>query len=721
MKKSAIANARLTMSDLFENPELRTYLTNVRDWHGYVRFLGLPDRRDNPDVLIDRLFVEPLLTRRPVSPDEDPSKWIDEAETVFDVLAAGKPLVLLGDPGTGKSTLLNYLVWLLARPTQRIWTQRMGAWLLPVPMVLRELRLRGVKNFSGLLDAFLNHAMSEPLRDGKYLHQALADGKAFILLDGVDEIGDLSVRKSLREAVFDGFARHPGCRWLLSSRIVGYDEVSFDRRSESADRLSIPRGSLREDFRKKPSRPDDREMPVPRELRKTTDRARSFDDGPVVTRYIAPFDDRRIEAFARNWYLQREAAATRAGADATHLVRAVHADDSILRLARTPNLLTMMALIHRVEATLPHGRALLYDRIAEAYLESIDRFRGVYSGAYNLPQKKRWLARVGYEVQRRRKPEGGPGESELIVDSRDVTRWLDEEMKRGGTSAGLSTPREFLHFVARRSGLFLPRGGSRYAFVHLSFQEYFTAVALEREVTGISWARRKSTPLGLNREVLAEWAAQSIWRETFTFLFELLASKEDWHTDLLDAVFGEHFSRLQDEFDEPALNLAQLLARLCVNSRSGLAKDRKNDAINAAVRPTLRQLSEPKPFWQIPLSVFGDLLGEDADWNTTVLEATRTQLENLNIQRLSLANTKIQDITPLSNFDQLELLNLRGTRVSDLEPLAHLTTLRWLDLSSTKVSDPDPLAHLTALKSLHLSDTNSLGSRSICPTRKSRI
>ena len=71
---------------------------------------------------------------------------------------------------------------------------------------------------------------------------------------------------------------------------------------------------------------------------------------------------------------------------------------------------------------------------------------------------------------------------------------------------------------------------------------------------------------------------------------------------------------------------------------------------DAAVRPTLRQLSEPEAFWQISTGVFKDLLGEDADWNKTVLEATRTQLENLNIQRLSLANTKIQDITPLSNF-----------------------------------------------------------------------
>ena len=152
MTNSAFTNSGLTMSDLFENPKLRKYLSNVRDWHGYIRFLGLPDRRDNPDVLIDRLFVEPLLTRRHVSPDENPSNWLDETETVFDALGTGKPLVLLGDPGTGKSTLLNYLIWLLARPTQPIWTRRLGAWMLPIPMVIREFPLRGLKNFSGLLE-----------------------------------------------------------------------------------------------------------------------------------------------------------------------------------------------------------------------------------------------------------------------------------------------------------------------------------------------------------------------------------------------------------------------------------------------------------------------------------------------------------------------------------------------------------------------------------------
>ena len=293
------------MSDLVERPFLRTYLSNVRDWHGYVRFLGLPDLRDNRDVLIDRLFVEPLLTGRYVSPDEDPSSWIDEAETVFNVLKIGKPLILLGDPGTGKSTLLNFLVWLLARPTENTWTEQMGDWLLPVPMVLRELTLRDVTNFHGLLDAFLSHTMSEPLCEGDYLDYMLNDGRAFILIDGIDEIGDPAARKNLRSAVLNGFDLYPRCRWLLSSRIVGYEEVRFDeeeyRQTTSTEENIQPvKKTLSLGNISWISQPDSSEITKARQ---------KSDTGTVITRYIAPFDDRRIEAFSHNWYAQREAGS----------------------------------------------------------------------------------------------------------------------------------------------------------------------------------------------------------------------------------------------------------------------------------------------------------------------------------------------------------------------------------------------------------------------------
>lgn len=687
---------RYVIPDFFTNPVLRPYLSNVQRWQGYIRFLGLPDRRDNPDIVIDRLFVAPLLTRRYVSPDENPESWAGEAEALVDALVENTPLVLLGDPGIGKSTLLNYVAWLLSRLATNALVERLG-WRLPLPMVLRELPVRGVKDFDGLLDAFLSRDMSAPLRqdDGRYLKQALAEGKAFLLLDGIDELGDRTTREILRSAVFDGIARYPDCRWLLTSRIVGYDEVPFDtvRNRPNEDLL-----------RDEPSASGTVHATLPRrDARGFTRFGRESRGGQVAIRYLAPFDDRRIAVFAQNWYARREAAAARARANADHLVGAVHADESILRLARVPNLLTMMALIHRIEATLPHGRALLYERIAEAYLESIDRFRGIESSSHDLPRKRGWLARVGFEMQRRCMSEDGSDGINILMDADTVKSWLSEEIGRGGAFPGTPSAEVFLNIVGRRSGLFLPRGEGLYAFVHLSFQEYFAAVALEREVTSLRWARGQESRFGFNRDTLADWAGQSVWRETFAFLFELLASQEgdDWYVELLDCIFGEDFSRLGSTGSEDmALNLGRLLARMVTNPRSGLSQLKRDQAVACCVSIQLRSSCDTTP-----RTIFADLLGDDGAWNDKIFRAIGEELKRLGSRELDFSGVQIPDFTSLESLSELKALTLRYTNVSDLAPLANLTELESIALEETSVSDFAVLKKLPKLQILDLAGT----------------
>ena len=98
---------------LLSDTRLRAYLDDVRAWHGYVRFLGLPTIQYHPDTPLSDLFVAPLLSQQRVSPESSPDTW-PPGRDIFSALHEHPRLVVLGDPGSGKSMIVNWLAWLLA-------------------------------------------------------------------------------------------------------------------------------------------------------------------------------------------------------------------------------------------------------------------------------------------------------------------------------------------------------------------------------------------------------------------------------------------------------------------------------------------------------------------------------------------------------------------------------------------------------------------------------
>ncbi len=105
------------------------------------------------------------------------------------------------------------------------------------------------------------------------------------------------------------------------------------------------------------------------------------------------------------------------------------------------------------------------------------------------------------------------------------------------------------------------------------------------------------------------------------------------------------------------------------------------------------------------------------------------------IWRLNLDGMSVKDLSPLVNFPelrwlylsglpitslgalegltQLECIYAGGTLVEDVRPLSRLTAVRALDLESTRVSDIEPLKSLSGLEWLDLSDTQVANLKSL--------
>src|SRR5262249_52608621 len=183
--------------------------------------------KENPDVPIWELFVEPLFSSTHIRHDTPPREW-GELFSVAEALRRRSRVVVLGDPGSGKSTLVNWLTWIFSQTGRTSLTEQFGS-LVPLPFILRELPIDKEITWDRLVEAFLNRPVAEPLRQNHELfEEILCRGQALFLLDGLDEVGDLKIRERLRDLIWEGITRHDDCKWVMTSRIVDYEQMPFD-------------------------------------------------------------------------------------------------------------------------------------------------------------------------------------------------------------------------------------------------------------------------------------------------------------------------------------------------------------------------------------------------------------------------------------------------------------------------------------------------------------
>jgi len=433
--------------------------------HGTMR---LPHAGTTRQVPYDSLFVDPAVTI--AAKEKDHSRPEDSRVQVPELILGSLRAVILGDPGGGKSTLSRKLMFDLA--DDRI-EQLQGR--VPFYVELRDYAssVRGtsrqtlIEYLEGVCKSPYN--LSVPASAIEYM---LLNNRAVVILDGLDELLDVSLRRDVVQAV-EGFAHlYPNCPMLVTSRRVGYVDAALN-------------------------------------------------EGMFTHASLSEFSFEQVQLYVNRWFaLDESIESSRRHQLASAFIRDSH---FVADLRVNPLMLSLMCGIYASENYIPRNRPDVYEKCALLLFESWDKQRGILpalSFDAHVQSALRALALHMYEAESSDSPAGDDivgASSREGVGRREITLFLQRylrEKRFDNDEDAESAAVEFLEFCKGRAWVLTDVGAETYGFTHRTFLEYFAAsqlVRLHPSAESLYSKLRNDIGMGMS-DVVAQLALQLLGR-----------------------------------------------------------------------------------------------------------------------------------------------------------------------------------------------------------------
>lgn len=381
---------------------------------------------------IDQLYT-PLTT---VLAGAERKEGPDEREPVpLQQALQSQRVVLVGDPGAGKSTFLRRIAFAACETLlgkNALAAEEMLPKPCPFPILIRAATLAEYirkrkaapagdhppeTDAPAWLIRYLESAASENNwdPDAAFFREKLA-GPCLLMLDGLDEVPDLVQRKAMARLLEKAARAYGKARVVATSRPPAYGGETV-----------IP---------------------------------------GFVTIQIGPLEDEAVAAFVENWCRALHGAGAKAEAHQAELMDAIGSKPEIQEMARNPVMLTALAVLHWNRKRLPDQRSELYQSVLEWLAAAREEKR-------TTPAKQclDLMQHLAYTMHT--DPKGKQAEVTRFAAARILAsrfRGVPEDEQHAAAE-------RFLEEEEIDSGILVSRGDTL-RFWHLTFQEYLAAVAL---------------------------------------------------------------------------------------------------------------------------------------------------------------------------------------------------------------------------------------------------
>ncbi|GAA4237978.1 NACHT domain-containing protein [Actinomadura meridiana] len=406
----------------------RRYLASISESLDTLELFGVRfERFTRPQTTLSVAYIslnvsdeEKRKSRPPAAQAVPISEWRDEAETgavrVEAVLKNRRLMLLRGEAGGGKSTLLRWLAVTAARGS---FSGPLRDWNGCVPFLVK---LRSHANGSlprpeKLIDDVAGNLAGIMPRG--WVHRRLAAGRSVLLVDGVDEV-TTAQRQAVRQWLKNIVSEFGDIRIVVTSRpaAAGYDWLQ----------------------------------------------AEGF--GTAFLEQLGPADVRRL---VQHWHTAvRECpdlpcTPERLSSYEARLLARLEAAPNLRTLASSPLLAAMLCALNLDREALPRNRMGLYGAALDMLLETRDSKRGIPS-SLERDQKIRILQDIAWHLSTSARVELPKTMVERLVADR-----LDSMPQVH------ASPRTVVDELLQRSGVLREPVPGRIDFVHRTVQEYLTA------------------------------------------------------------------------------------------------------------------------------------------------------------------------------------------------------------------------------------------------------